>query len=198
MSKNSRSKAKNPYRRHNFVPAFYSLVFFSLISGLIYIFIDFGLKPKTPEIKHSSEIISQNQSNNHSSKQSSDPAKNTPDSESERIPFNKTPIQNEGENPNQQKKLSGYITYSGQIDDQWVIYTTINQIVKGTCSLELSNSINNQVIKETSKLITNPTSSSCETFNIPLSKLGDIKRWKLLIKLTSGDHSGEIRKDLEL
>ncbi|RYC73442.1 hypothetical protein [Candidatus Nanosyncoccus nanoralicus] len=92
------------------------------------------------------------------------------DAEAGRTP--KTPEQYEGQDVNQLDKLTGTITYSEKSGDKYRIRVNINQFLKlpGTCKLTVT-SASTIVHTQTVSIISNPSSGSCEGFDIPLSML---------------------------
>ena len=97
------------------------------------------------------------------------------DAEAGRTP--KTPEQYEGQDVNQLDKLTGTITYSEKSGDKYRIRVNINQFLKlpGTCKLTIT-SASTIVYTQTVSIISNPSSGSCEGFDIPLSSIpsGDL------------------------
>ena len=97
----------------------------------------------------------------------------------------------EGPDPQTSEKLSGTITYGGVVGQMLVIRTNIDQfITEGSCNLKLSN--NTAVIEKQSTLVTNPSSSTCDGFNVPLVELsnGD---WDIEITVSGNNKSGTIK-----
>lgn len=92
------------------------------------------------------------------------------DAEAGRTP--KTPEQYEGQDVNQLDKLTGTITYSEKSGDKYRIRVNINQFLKlpGTCKL-IVTSASTVVYTQTVSIISNPSSGSCEGFDIPLANL---------------------------
>ena len=111
-------------------------------------------------------------------------------------PNNKTPTQYEGPDVNTLDYLSGVITYAGAIDNYLTISTTINQYLStGTCELILTQG--GKTVSHTADIIANPSSSTCDGFNISLSELGS-GSWNIDIRLTSGDKNGTITGEVSL
>ena len=81
-----------------------------------------------------------------------------------------TPLRYEGDNPSSSDSLSGAITYSAVSGDVLIIRTTIDQLASGSCTATLANG--GKVVTRTSTLAQNPSSSTCEGFDIPVSELG--------------------------
>ena len=72
-----------------------------------------------------------------------------------------------------------------------MIRTTINQsLSSGTCNLSISNG--SKTVTRSGQITPNPSSSTCEGFDIPTSELGS-GNWTITIKVTSGDRSGELK-----
>lgn len=109
----------------------------------------------------------------------------------------KEPIQSyEGPAANEAPTLTGAITYSSAVEGNLIIRTVINQAVGGgTCELTLSNG--SKTVTETSGITANPSSSSCEGFTVPTSKLGS-GEWNISIKTTSGDRQGTLAGKVRL
>lgn len=84
----------------------------------------------------------------------------------------KTPKKYEGQDVNKLEKLTGAITYSAKTDDIYRIRVNIDQFLKlpGTCMLSVT-SAGKVVYTDYVNIISNPSSGSCEGFNIPLTKL---------------------------
>ena len=84
----------------------------------------------------------------------------------------KTPEKYEGQDVNQLEKLTGTITYSAKAADKYRIRVNIDQFLKlpGTCKLTVL-SASRIVYTDLVSVISNPSSGSCEGFDIPLSKL---------------------------
>lgn len=119
----------------------------------------------------------------------------TPSGEPKNEDF-KTPVQNEGENPNESESLSGFITTSRVSGDQLIIRVSIDQYLSsGTCKIKLnsgSNSYSEQVA-----IVSAASTSTCEGFNIPLSKLSS-GSWNFEIKLFSDSKEGIITGEVEI
>ena len=96
----------------------------------------------------------------------------------------------EGENANNSVSLTGVINYKSVVDGNLLLRTTINQtLASGTCDLTLSNG--QKTVTRSSGIVQNPSSSSCEGFNIPTSELGS-GTWNIEIKLTGEDKTGTL------
>lgn len=106
----------------------------------------------------------------------------------------KTPSQYE--NPNSHDSITsitGVINYQSVLNNQLAIRLTIDQsITSGTCALTLTHQAGSATVSRTAPIIINPSSSTCEGFDIPLSELRS-GSWDILIKLTGDNKSGEIK-----
>lgn len=102
----------------------------------------------------------------------------------------------EGTDTNNSASLSGVITYSAVAGSNLVIRTTINQsLSSGTCQLVLTNG--SKSITKTSNIMPNPSSSTCEGFDVPTAELGS-GNWDIAIKVSSGDRSGTLTGSAKL
>lgn len=84
----------------------------------------------------------------------------------------KTPEKYEGQDVNQLEKLTGTITYSAKAADKYRIRVNIDQFLKlpGNCKLTVL-SASKVIYTDSVSVISNPSSGSCEGFDIPLAKL---------------------------
>ena len=111
-------------------------------------------------------------------------------------PNDKTPKQYEGPDVNTLDYLSGVITYAGPADNNLIISTTIDQYLSsGTCELTLTQG--SRTVSRTADILANPSSSTCDGFDIPLSELSG-GTWNINIKLTSSDRTGIITGEVNL
>ena len=102
----------------------------------------------------------------------------------------KASVQNEGADPNSSAVLTGALTRVAVADDKLVLRVNIDQYLSGG-SCELTMRSGSKVYLETANISDVASTSTCEGFDIPVSNLpsGD---WEILIKLNSGDKTGEI------
>lgn len=84
---------------------------------------------------------------------------------------NKTPTKYEGADANTFEKLTGSITYNAVVDNVYKVRVSIDQLLEGagTCVLTLKSG--SQEFTRTSSTIDNPSSSTCEGFDIPVAQL---------------------------
>ena len=166
-------------QRKNKAPIF--IIFFFILAVIatiivLKIFKIIDTKGKNPSSPETTEIVHQK------TDQPSTNIENQPihtedgtkeDAEAGRTP--KTPEQYEGQDVNQLNKLTGTITYSEKSGDKYRIRVNINQFLKlpGTCKLTVTSA---STIVHTQTVISNPSSGSCEGFDIPLSSIpsGDL------------------------
>lgn len=103
----------------------------------------------------------------------------------------------EGQGSTESSSLSGVINYKAVVDKTLVIRATINQLIdSGTCNLTLT-STNEKVYSATADVIENPSSSSCQGFDIPVSSL-DTGKWNIEIKIKSGDQELTLAGDIDI
>ena len=94
--------------------------------------------------------------------------------------------------------LTGTINYSSVVDGTLVIRATINQSPSnGSCQLTLTNKSTGRTIVKSADIVANPSSSTCNGFDIPVSQLSS-GSWSITINLTSGDSSGQITGSAEI
>lgn len=102
----------------------------------------------------------------------------------------------EGKDPNESHGLTGVITYTGVVDGKLMIRTTINQTLgSGACRLTLSSG--SKTVTRDSGIVPNPSSSTCEGFDIPTTELGSGK-WNITITITSDNRSGELKGNVTM
>ena len=104
----------------------------------------------------------------------------------------KTPEKYEGQDVNQLEKLTGTITYSAKTTDKYRILVNIDQFLKlpGTCMLSVI-SAGEVVYNDYVNIISNPSSGSCEGFDIPLTKLSP-GEYNIKIEVNANQKTGII------
>lgn len=121
------------------------------------------------------------------------PADNTQDEQSAEND-GKTPVQNEGTNPNTAQGFTGFVTSKSvnSTSKQLTIRLTIDQLVSpaGTCTLKLT-AASGATITKTAPTFDNPSYSSCQGFDMPLSELSSGK-WRINVQVKNSNKSGEI------
>lgn len=145
------------------------------------------VKPSTPETSTPSEESAP------STSLDPQPTPETPD-----YPENKT-TQYEGEDPNNLEELTGAITYSGVDGDILTVMTMIHQQLAepGTCALTLTGRSSHRSYTASGKAFTDVSTSSCETFEIPVSELVS-DTYDIEIKITGNQKTGTIRGEVSL
>lgn len=164
-------------KRHQKTKApFFAIIFFilaiiaTIIVLKIFKVVDFG-----KNVNHSTETAEKIHQKTDQPNESSGLPIHTEDGTKEdaaagRTP--KTPEQYEGQDVNQLDKLTGTVTYSEKSGNKYRIRVNINQFLKlpGTCKITVYSS-SNVVYSETVNVVPNPSSGSCEGFDIPLASL---------------------------
>lgn len=113
-------------------------------------------------------------------------------------PEKNLPSQYEGPNPNLDNNLTGSINYKSISGGKLVLRVTIEQSLgSGRCDLTLTNTETNKTYTETAKVINNPSSSSCDGFDIPVSKLSR-GWWNLELKVSSENKTGLLTDKVEV
>ena len=104
----------------------------------------------------------------------------------------KTPEKYEGQDVNKLEKLTGTITYSAKTTDKYRIRVNIDQFLKlpGTCMLSVV-SAGKVVYTDYVNIISNPSSGSCEGFDIPLTKLSP-GEYNIKIEVNANQKTGII------
>lgn len=102
----------------------------------------------------------------------------------------------EGTDTNQSPSLTGSITYSSVSGSNLVIRTAIDQALgSGTCRLTLTNGA--RVVTRTSNIAPNPSSSTCEGFDIAIAELSGGK-WNISIEISSGSKTGVLTGSVDV
>jgi len=136
-------------------------------------------------------------SSDNNTKQSSEKAPTTPNSSDstahKATDQSKTPIQNEGQDPNQANDITGYIsnkTVNTQ-SKKLTIRVTINQFLHttGKCTLTLTNG--SKTLTYTAPTADNPSSATCQGFDVSLEQLSAGK-WSIKIKVEADNKTGII------
>lgn len=170
MKKISQKKAR---KNKVIVWSLFFLVLIILAGVIVYqILKDNQSRSKTPSLAESTQNI-ENKIENHNipeAKTINNEDGTLEDAAAGHTP--KTPEKYEGQDVNQLEKLTGTITYSAKAADKYRIRVNIDQFLKlpGTCKLTVL-SASKVVYTDSVSIISNPSSGSCEGFDIPLSKL---------------------------
>ena len=104
----------------------------------------------------------------------------------------KTPEKYEGQDVNKLEKLTGAITYSAKTTDKYRIRVNIDQFLKlpGTCMLSVI-SAGKVMYTDHVNIVSNPSSGSCEGFDIPLTKLSP-GEYDIKIEINANQKTGII------
>lgn len=104
----------------------------------------------------------------------------------------KTPEKYEGQDVNKLEKLTGAITYSAKTTDKYRIRVNIDQFLKlpGTCMLSVI-SASKVVYTDYVNIVSNPSSGSCDGFDIPLTKLSP-GEYNIKIEVNANQKTGII------
>lgn len=106
-------------------------------------------------------------------------------------------VKYEGSDPNNSEQLTGAITYAGKTDTNLLIRLNIDQYLNtGTCKLNL---IKDDIVEysDTANLIADVSTSTCEGFNVQLSKL---KKGHYIINIVvvSNNKNGTINGEIDV
>ncbi len=111
-------------------------------------------------------------------------------------PSKKSPEQHEGDNPNSAASIWGVINYSQVINNTLSIRVTIDQhLSSGNCTLRLSKG--STTVTQQAEIVTNPSSSTCKGFDIPVSQL-EKGEWNIDVNVTADNKSGTITGTVSL
>ena len=183
-------KNKKQYKKTNKLQyIFFSFLFILIIAVDTFKILELTQK-KQPNPDRTPEI-SQESTNTPPAKNPKTSDQNHPDPVA---PESKTPIQNDPVQPDNssgQPAITGYINRLEKTSNNLMILLTINQFLNtpGNCYLTISNGAKS--LSYQAPTITNPSSSSCEGFTLPLSDFSS-GEWSIDIKVTSGEKSGHI------
>lgn len=109
---------------------------------------------------------------------------------------NKTPTQYETSSSDN-NSLVVTINYSQVIGDSLQVRVTIDRVLSsGTCSLTLTGA-SGTTVSRTAELAANPSSSTCQGFNIPVAELSSGK-WTIMLDVSSGDLSGTASSEITI
>ena len=174
----------------------WSLFFFVLIvlAGVIVyqILTDNQSRMKSPSLAESTQNIENKIENTNipEAKTINNEDGTTEDAAAGRTP--KTPEKYEGQDVNQLEKLTGTITYSAKSANFYRIRVNIDQFLKlpGTCKLTVL-SAGKIIYTDSVSVVSNPSSGTCEGFDIPLARLtsGD---YDLKIEINANQKTGII------
>ena len=109
----------------------------------------------------------------------------------------KTPVQYDTQNsdtdPAKKDSLSGVINYKSVSNGVLLIRVNISQrIESGECRITLAQPSQNKFVTKSADIVTNPSSTTCKGFDIPVSELGN-GSWDITINVTDGNRTGDIK-----
>ncbi|MBQ6511032.1 hypothetical protein IJI94_03695 [Candidatus Saccharibacteria bacterium] len=109
----------------------------------------------------------------------------------------KTPIQNDGADPNTKDSLTGALTMAEVSGDTLRIRANIDQyLASGACTLNMYSDFNT-AFSDSAAIIPLASNSTCEGFDIPVSNFAS-GHWHIVIDLTSGDKIGTVTGEINL
>lgn len=109
----------------------------------------------------------------------------------------KTPVQNDGEDPNTKEYITGALTMAEVSGDTLRIRANIDQyLASGTCTLNMYSDFNT-AFSDSAAIIPLASNSTCEGFDIPVSNFAS-GHWHIVINLTSGDKIGTVTGEINL
>ena len=105
--------------------------------------------------------------------------------------------QYEGNDPNEAGELSGVVTYANVMDDKVTIRVNIDQYLSdGSCELSLMSG-DFVAYEETTKIVSAASTSTCEGFDISLSKIGR-GAFSIIIKLSADNKTGVVKGEVSI
>ena len=106
--------------------------------------------------------------------------------------------QYDGANPNISNDITGVVTYAGVSGETLVVRVSIDQyLTSGSCALTLVRD-GAEIYDEMARVIDSASTSTCEGFNVPLSKFDGTGKINIKIKVTAGEKSGIIDGEVKL
>lgn len=146
----------------------------------------------TPKVETPTKTTSQNESTNI------DTDKVTDNSTSVDREPGKPVIQHDGPTDNDGSPLTGVLNYAAVSGDTLSIRTTIYQSLgAGTCTLTLTHNETKKTVQKTAKVIPNPSSSTCNGFDLTTTGLSK-GLWSISIKIDGEGKSGTITGDVNI
>lgn len=165
-----------------------------LVSAYIILAKVFSFFPFEAKTSHNNQTPASSEKHTQQSSEQTPTTPNSSDSTAHKATDqSKTPIQNEGQDPNQANEITGYIsnkTVNTQ-SKKLTIRVTINQFLHttGKCTLTLTNG--SKTLTYTASTIDNPSSATCQGFDVPLEQLSAGK-WSIKIKVEADNKTGII------
>jgi len=165
-----------------------------LISAYLILAKVFSFFPFEVKTAHNNQMPASSDNNTEQSSEKIPTTPNSSDSTAHKATDqSKTPIQNEGQDPNQANDITGYIsnkTVNTQ-SKKLTIRVTINQFLHttGKCTLTLTNG--SKTLTYTAPTADNPSSATCQGFDVSLEQLSAGK-WSIKIKVEADNKTGII------
>ena len=192
------------FRRHR--PFYKTPVFsFSIVAivvvGATIAVIHFSKEPDAPILEPTSTSVSTDKETKSTEETKEENKETKTDAEasssSSVSPDGKTPTQYDGDNPNLDNSLTGFLSTARFSNDKLIIRVVTDQYLSsGTCTLVLSDGANR--LEKTARLIPDASTSTCEGFDIANFELTSFTRpINVEINLLSGDKSGTINGSVE-
>ena len=185
------TKTKRRYSKRTPVIWFLVILVLALVAIIVYLLL---LQPRdVKQSKQNTEVQSE-QIQPEKNSNPNDPKPKTEEKEDlEAGKTHQTPKQYEGDNVTHTSTLTGFITFLGKSGNNLTVRITINQLLKesGTCTITLTQA-NGQKIERTVATIDNPSSATCQGFDIPLSEIptGD---YQINIDIKTAHQNGNIK-----
>lgn len=106
--------------------------------------------------------------------------------------------QYEGEDPNSNTELTGVVTYAGVVGNRLSIRVNINQYLSGgICKLRLVFEGDIAAYSDEASIVSSASTSTCEGFDIPLSKLSS-GEYDIYIDLDANGKKGVITGEVNI
>lgn len=189
-------KNKRRYSKRTTAIWFLVILVLALIAVIVYLLL---LQPRdVKQSKQNTEV----QSEQIQPEKNSDPNEPKPKTEEkedlEAGKTHQTPKQYEGTDTAPASTLTGFITFLGKNGSNLTVRITINQLLKetGTCTLQFV-STSGQKVERTVPTVDNPSSATCQGFDIPLSEIpaGD---YQINIDIKTAHQNGNIKGSITI
>ena len=114
----------------------------------------------------------------------------------DKTPVRYTPVEESIDSSNDE--ITGIINFNAVSEGNLVIRTTINNDGSvGNCKLTLTKQSSGQTITKKSTIITNPHTSTCQGFDIPVAELSS-GVWDISILVTSAERRGVLSSSVTI
>lgn len=113
-------------------------------------------------------------------------------------PEDQTPVQYDGEDPNNKDVLTGVITHAEKVDDKLVIRVNIDQyLIGGSCILALTKD-GETIFNDGVAIIETASTSTCEGFDVPMIEGMDGALIGIQIDINADGKTGTINGEVQL